>query len=51
MAGICSAHIENDPAVARAKAAGEFKCKCGFVYYLTTDTCPLCNRVKKGHKL
>lgn len=40
-----------DQAVARAKAAGKFKCKCGFVYYLTTNMCPLCCRVLKGEKI
>lgn len=27
---------------AEAEAAGEHTCECGFVYYKTTDSCPLC---------
>jgi hypothetical protein len=39
-----------DEAVKRAEAAGKFQCVCGFVYYLTTNMCPLCCRVLKGQK-
>lgn len=38
-------HIEGwDEAKARAIAAGEHTCECGFTYYKTTDSCPKCER-------
>jgi hypothetical protein len=33
-----------DQKVAEAKAAGTHVCECGFEYYKTTDTCPLCSK-------
>lgn len=33
---------------AEAEAAGTMICKCGFEYYLTTDSCPLCGEPYKG---
>lgn len=33
-----------DKANADAEKAGLITCRCGFEYYCTTDTCPLCNR-------
>lgn len=35
-----------DKKLAEAKAAGEHKCECGFTYFKTTDTCPLCSRAR-----
>ncbi len=35
--------------VAEAEAAGKHACAgCGFVFYLTTDTCPKCRRPASG---
>lgn len=49
----CQAHPRDifsnwDEMVEEAKVAGLFKCVCGFDYYLTTDRCPLCNRILEG---
>ena len=32
---------------AEAKEAGLFTCDCGFEYYKTTDSCPLCDKERK----
>ena len=32
---------------AEAEAAGLFTCDCGFEYYKTTDSCPLCEKERK----
>lgn len=32
---------------ARAEAAGLFECDCGFTYYKTVDSCPLCEKKRK----
>ena len=32
---------------AEAKAAGSFTCDCGFEYYKTVDSCPLCDKERK----
>ncbi len=44
---LCNTHPRDvfpdwDKKVAEAEAAGKTTCKCGFEYYLTTDSCPLC---------
>lgn len=43
----CNASTEDidgwEEAEAEAKAAGLHTCKCGFEYYKTVDSCPLCN--------
>lgn len=31
----------------RAKDAGLYTCDCGFEYYKTTDSCPLCSLERK----
>lgn len=32
---------------AEAEAAGLFTCDCGFTYYKTVDSCPLCEKERK----
>ena len=32
---------------AEAEDAGLFECECGFEYYKTTDSCPLCSAERK----
>ena len=32
---------------AEAEAAGLFTCDCGFEYYKTVDSCPLCEKERK----
>lgn len=36
-----------DEVLARAEAAGRHKCECGFVYFKTTNTCPLCSKIRQ----
>lgn len=30
--------------VKQAEEAGTYKCSCGFTYYLTSNSCPLCGK-------